>query len=348
MSNLAVQNDPSELARRWRELSAAEPRLRARDAALRLGVSEAQLVATRCGHGATRLRPEWPALLAKLGSLGPILALTRNEGAVHELDGPWSQASFRGPMGIVQGGPIDLRLFLQSWHSGYALLDEVRPSLQFFDAAGAAIHKVHARAETNLDALRALAQEFAAADQSASHALSAPAPRKPERSDAEIDRAGLQAAWLGLKDTHEFYPLLQRFGVSRVQALRLAPADHAWRVAVGAAQAVLESASTSQLPIMVFVGNQGAIQIFTGSVRRVSNTPGWLNVLDAGFNLHLREDSVAASWLVRKPTRDGDVHALELYDEQGELVVQFFGARKPGREEQPAWRALASGLPRLS
>jgi len=347
MSTAAVQNDPSELARRWRELSATEPRLRARDAAERLGVSEAQLVATRCGQGTIRLRPEWPALLAKLGTLGTVLALTRNDGAVHELDGPWSQASFRGPIGIVQGGPIDLRLFLQNWHSGYAQFDEVRASLQFFDQAGTAIHKVHARAETDLDALRALAQEFAAADQAPGQAVTPPAPRALERPDAEIDRAGLQAAWLGLKDTHEFYPLLQRFGVSRVQALRLAPAEHAWRVDAGSAKAVLESASSTQLPIMTFVGNIGAIQISTGIVKNVSSAHGWLNVLDAGFNLHLRESAVSSSWLVRKPTRDGDVHALELYDAQGELVVQFFGARKPGREEQPAWRALATGLKRL-
>ena len=94
-------------------------------------------------------------------------------------------------------------------------------------------------------------------------------------------------------------------------------------------------------------GNAGCLQIHTGPVKRIVATEGWINVLDPATNLHLREAGVVAAWIVRKPTTDGIVTALECYDNAGEQVVQFFGERKPGSPEREDWRAFCAGLPRL-
>jgi putative hemin transport protein len=63
-------------------------------------------------------------------------------------------------------------------------------------------------------------------------------------------------------------------------------------------------------------------------------------VLDPHFNLHLNTTAIASSWIVNKPTVDGWVTSLELFAEEGTMIVQFFGARKPGKPELPKWRAL--------
>ena len=47
---------------------------------------------------------------------------------------------------------------------------------------------------------------------------------------------------------------------------------------------------------------------------------------------------------MRKPTADGIVTSVELLDPAGKVIVQFFGARKPGIPENEQWRALAEGL----
>jgi putative hemin transport protein len=110
------------------------------------------------------------------------------------------------------------------------------------------------------------------------------------------------------------------------------------------ARRMMEAASASGLPIMVFVGNPGMIQIHTGPVKRLVPTGPWFNVLDPMFNLHMREDAIASSWLVRKPSVDGTVTSLELFDKDGELIVSFFGKRKPGNPELQEWRSLAESL----
>lgn len=68
----------------------------------------------------------------------------------------------------------------------------------------------------------------------------------------------------------------------------------------------------------------------------------WLNVLDEAFNLHLRTDLVASTWLVTKPTKQrGPVTSLELFDARGRLACQFFGVRPAGGEEREDWRRIA-------
>ena len=57
---------PVQLRDAWAELHRREPELRARDLAERLGVSEGELLASRCGEGVTRLEGPWPALLQAL------------------------------------------------------------------------------------------------------------------------------------------------------------------------------------------------------------------------------------------------------------------------------------------
>ena len=51
-----------------------------------------------------------------------------------------------------------------------------------------------------------------------------------------------------------------------------------------------------------------------------------------------------STWRVVKPTVDGPVHSIELFDHEGGLMAQFFGRRKPGTPEDERWRALVSAL----
>ena len=59
-----------DLYQSWQVLRHEQFRLRAREVAAQLGVSEAELTASRLGVDAQRLRPDWAELLPALGSLG--------------------------------------------------------------------------------------------------------------------------------------------------------------------------------------------------------------------------------------------------------------------------------------
>lgn len=326
-------------------LAARGPGLRPRDAADALGISEAELVASRCGDGVVRLVDDPRALIAALPELGPVKAITRNHHCVHEKVGRYDQISFTGAMGLVVNHDIDLRLFLGHWRSAFLVPSvgpdgRTRQSIQFFDQDGTAVHKVFETAGSDLPAFAGIASRFAHSSQSPEHRVTPLPPAAADRPDNAIPVADLEAGWRALEDTHDFFGLLRSHQVGRQQAFRLVSDDLAAQAPREAVDRVLVQAAAQGVPIMVFTGNPGCIQIHTGPVERVETRGPWLNVLDPGFDLHLRRDRIAAAWLVRKPTVDGIVTSLELFAADGSCFCQLFGARKPGIAEDPAWRAL--------
>ncbi|MFN4197559.1 MAG: hemin-degrading factor [Flavobacterium sp.] len=343
-------NTTTTLQEQWAELKKSNPMIRIRNATEQLGVSEAELLATQVGINVTRLRPEFASILTQVESLGKVMALTRNEACVHERKGVYLHADFSNPhAGLFVGEDIDLRIFLSAWAKAYAVTEitehGLRRSLKFFGKDGEAIHKIYLTPDSQEAAFDALVQEFTHEDQTPGETVSSlPAPAA-ERPDSDIDVAGFQKAWIDLKDTHDFFGMLRTYGVTRTQALRLAPNDYfAKSIAKEGIPTLLEEAARLKLPIMVFVGNRGNIQIHTGKVRKKMWHGSWYNVMDPDFNLHLDMSKVAQTWIVRKPTEDGIVTAVEVFNEQGDIIVQFFGKRKPGIPELEEWRGIVAGL----
>lgn len=326
----------------------AEQKLRNREAAFALGISEGEALAAFVGENVVRLDTRFIDLFEEVPMLGPVMALTRNDAAVHEKDGQFANMSHEGPTGIALGDPIDLRIFYSKWAAGFAVTD-ITPrgtlkSLQFFDAQGHATHKVYLREHSDHAAYAAFVERWAHPEQTVGmNVTAAPAAPVPT-SDEDIDVPAFHAAWHAMTDTHQFFGLLRKFKLARTQALRLAESRYAQRVTNDAIATVLNQAAQTELPIMVFVGNHGMIQIHTGPVKTIQSMGPWLNVLDPGFNLHLRTDLIDSAWVVRKPTGDGIVTSLELFDSKGESIAMLFGARKPGSPELAGWRELIANL----
>ncbi len=336
-----------DLKKRWAQFRADNPTTRIRDAATQIGVSEAELSATNCGETVTRLTDNFPELLQEFHMLGRVMALTRNEEIVHERKGEYKNVEVldgHGKMGLVLGDDIDLRIFFNNWHFGFAVISEnprgLMRSFQFFDVDGTAIHKVFLTDQSDLTAYENLVKKYRSDSQSQILGVTPKSEKPSEKADAEIDVEGFQTAWAQLNDTHDFFPFLLKFGVAREQALRLADRKFAFQVPTETYQYILQKASETRLPIMVFVGNAGIIQIHTGEVEKVLEARGWFNVLDEQFNLHINQAEIASAWIVKKPTDDGVVTSLEIFNRQGENVALFFGKRKPGIPEKEEWREL--------
>ncbi|WP_309382410.1 hemin-degrading factor [Cerasicoccus frondis] len=340
----------SSLADRYAALKEADPKLRMRDCADRLGVTEGELVAADCGCQSIRLKVEsWIGIIEELKALGRVMVLTRNEHCVHERKGCYEQiSSHNGKIGLVVGKDIDLRLFFADWAHAYAVTAPSRgqelKSIQFFDRYGNAIHKVYPKEESKMSVYEELIARLRHEDQDSPMTVeSQPAKKEAEPVDEERKEKFMDG-WANLKDTHDFFMLMAKNKVSRLQAMELGEGKFTRRLENDAARRLLEQARDKEMPIMVFVGNDSAIQIHTGTVSKLVIFEDWFNVLDPDFNLHLKESGIASSWHVVKPTDDGDVNAVELYDAEGEIIAQFFGARKPGIPEREDWRELAAQL----
>ncbi|MCK9507873.1 MAG: hemin-degrading factor [Pigmentiphaga sp.] len=336
--NASFEQHARPLRERYAQLKEQNPKARIRNLARELSVSEMELVAAGCGGIEPVLLTE-PAqdIFKELGSLGRVMALTRNEWCVHERHGKYEDIRAGKVMGIVLGPDIDLRMFFSSWKHTFAVNDDGRLSIQFFDTAGAAVHKVYVTEDTDLDAYHALVAKF-------TH----PAPEWPTvvadspKADETVAEAPAQLRedWLAMQDTHDFHGLLKRHNVARLTALRGAGTDLAQQVPNDVAERMLHQVAERDIAFMCFVGNAGMIQIHSGPVKKLMRTGPWFNVLEPHFNLHMDTTAIASTWIVNKPTSDGWVTSIECYADNGDLIAQFFGARKPGVPELADWREL--------
>lgn len=325
------------------------PRMRARDAADSLGISEAALVAAQVGQGAARIAAHPDRIIPAAERLGEVMALTRNDACVHEKVGEYGNYHSGDHAAMTLADNIDLRIFPSHWVHAFALDSQteqgMRRSLQIFDAAGDAVHKIHLR-----DGSRHGAWAQALADLTPDAPAPDYMPRQPvEPAKSRPDKVDiLRAEWTKLTDTHQFLRLCSKLRMNRLGAYRIAGAPFVRPLDVTAANTMLEAVQDAGIEVMIFVGNRGCIQIHTGPIHDLRPMGPWQNVMDPGFNLHLRRDRVAEIWAVEKPTQRGPAISVEAFDAMGGLIFQVFGVGKEGRDSRPEWASIVAALPSLA
>lgn len=312
---------------------------RSRDLADILGVAEAALLAAQAGAEVVRIAAAPDRLIPAVQRLGEVLALTRNAACVHERTETYQSWHPADDAAMVLGPEIDLRIFPTHWVHAFAVTGR-RPSLQVFDAAGDAVHKVHFREDSDSDAFDRLVCALAIEDRSDTVAL---APRLPTETASANPGCGkgVRAQWAQVSDMDQVLGLLRELKMNRLGAQHSVGAPLAEPLAPGAVADLLHGAARAVVELMILVGNTGCIQIHTGPVGRIMPTGPWINVLDPRFNLHLRTDHIAEVWRVERPTRHGSALSVEAIDADGRLILQILGKRGEGL---PAWAALARSL----
>ena len=336
-----MQNASTELWQRYQDVKANGTAKYARDIAAVMGISEAELTEARVGHDAVRLQDNARAILAALESVGETKCICRNEYAVHEQVGAFTHQHLDGHAGLVLNPrALDLRLFLSQWASAFHVNDQGRESIQFFDPHGDAVLKVYTTDATDSAAWQGLIAEQT---QSTPTPL-ALRPVENARYAETADGAALEKEWRAMTDVHQFFVLLRKYNLSRQQAFRLVSDDLACRIDTEALPRLLETIQQDGNEFMIFVGNRGCVQIFTGVVEKLMPMKGWLNIFNPAFTLHLLEGAIAESWVTRKPTADGHVTSLELFAADGTQIAQLYGQRSEGEPEQSQWRSQIDAL----
>ncbi|WP_415918953.1 hemin-degrading factor [Tateyamaria sp. SN6-1] len=343
-----MPQNPVPMPAEIRSARAENAKLRDRDLANKLGVSEAQLVAAFVGHGVTPIHAHPDQVMHAAMQLGEVMALTRNISCVHEKIGTYENYHTGQHAAMVLTEDIDLRLFPSHWRHAFMVEretdDGVRRSLQVFDAAGDAIHKVFLRDASAVTAWEGVKSEIALPDPADTLMVADRQPVEAPKSDpSKIDI--LRKEWARMTDTHQFMRLTSKLKMNRLGAYRIAGAPFVRPLAVQAVTDMLHAVQQTGIEVMLFVGNRGCIQIHTGPLHQLKPMDPWQNVMDPRFNLHLRADHVAEVWAVEKPTQRGPAVSIEAFDADGMLIFQVFGVGKEGRDSRAAWRDIVNALP---
>jgi putative hemin transport protein len=345
-----MQSSPSTaLKLRLESYKEENPKARLVDIAKALNVSEMEAIHCQVNNESViALQADWKKLFATLPSIGPVMALTRNDYVVHECKGQYVPASWQGAIGLVHGESIDLRMFSSRWRYLYAVQVNnprgILHSLQIFDDTGKAVHKIYLEKGADLQAYLKLVQELKVEDMELPEQLASPPSPEPARTMEASAIEDFRKDWAALQDTHEFFPMLRKHKVPRLQAMEIAGPEFVREVGRDTVVQLLEQAREQGEALMAFVGNPGMVQIYGGTIRNTKRMGDWMNVLDPSFNLHIDERGIDRVFIVHKPSRYGVISSLEVFSPQGELILSFFGYRKDDNQPSPGWSQLLSSL----
>ncbi|WP_411703669.1 hemin-degrading factor [Edaphovirga cremea] len=348
-----------EIYERYLALKAASAGKYVRELASELGITEAELTQSRVGHDAVRLEYEdVKLLLAKLEMLGEVKALTRNEYAVSEVVGNYTnqylngykQMSVSASAGLVLNPRgLDLRIFYRHWATAFALEEKVmsgiRYSIQFFDQQGNALHKIYATPNTDMGEWNNIVTLFASDYADGVHIV--PRPHVNISPIAEETPAKVDAEWRQMKDVHDFYMLAHKYQLTRQQIFNCVKDDLAYKVDVGSLETLLREAKGAGLELAIFVANEGCVQITTGVLEKIALQKGWLNIYHKTFCLHILPADITECWVTMKPSEFGCVTSLEVFSADGTQVLQVYGQRDEHEQERPAWKELIEKLIRI-
>lgn len=194
-----------------------------RNLAENLGLSEAELIAAETGHGAVRLEAHPDQLIAHVQNLGEVMALTRNDSCVIEKVGVYENYRGGPHATMVLNKQIDLRMFPKHWRYAYAVEQQTdkgpKRSLQIFDAAGDAVHKIYLRPASNLDEWEVLKTSLLHEQQSDLLDVAVRKPTDPARGTPE-QAEQLRAEWDKMTDTHQFIRFVHKMKMHRLRLPR--------------------------------------------------------------------------------------------------------------------------------
>lgn len=162
--------------------------------------------------------------------------------------------------------------------------------------------------------------------------------------------------WRSLTDVHHFYPMLEQKGISKIDALRSVPEDLAFQVKKESVSELLNHISSINEKFMIFVGNESAIQIYTGKIDKIIQPEKYTNLNKIIIHGTTEEnekavckispDSIAQVWVVNKFSEGKTVTSLEVFDKDDNHIIQFYGWRKRGEEQSNDWQGIINKLPK--
>lgn len=341
-----MTKSPEILKEKWEDLTRRFPKIRVKNAAEKLGVSEVELLATNLDNGVTQLNPDFKEIISSLKNFGEVNIVSRNNDCIAETKGTFENFILDDSnSGKIVSGNLNLNLFFNEWKFAFAVDDEEGKSIQFFNHQGNAVLKVYLTAESDETKFEELTLKFKSETKIPELEIEDDSKEVEVKTDEDVDKTGLGQDWKNMENLDDFDILLKKYGISKTQAYRLAPEqDFAKKISNKRVVKLLDDASKSDFPLTIVVKNKGVSQSNAVEVQNTMWHGSWKNIMNPDFNLHLDIDAISELWVVRKPTNTGIITSVEAFNNYGECIVQFYGNGESGVPELNEWRKLVYDL----
>tara|TARA_B100000676_G_C17999153_1_gene799797 strand:- start:552 stop:1502 length:951 start_codon:yes stop_codon:yes gene_type:complete len=289
----------NNLKSKWKKFQQDNPKVRIRDAAYQMKVSEAELLSTEINETVSFLLIEdMTAFIKDVLKVDKIMLLIRSDYVVHEKTIKTKNITLEDNQ-IIDLDKNDCSIldfnidafeyvfFQKKMHSNREL-----KSFQFFDKAGMAILKIYLKGkdlgffdEIDLKYKKTYNYEM--------------------QSDLDINNSNLLDSKIKINLPYDTSNSKTSCRDISVKSLRL----------------ILENASDMKTPIQIHALGLGTIQYHRNTVRNIVDYGPWVNVIDQKFNLHVLENGLTRASLIQYQFKDCQQYLINFFDKNNTHVL---------------------------
>lgn len=300
-------------------------------------------------------------ILSTLDQLGRVKNSVSNHTTIHSKYAKFADLKLGERMGLAlnpdyqHGQAFDVRLFLDHYQHALAISSSTPTNhpvcLIFFDAYGQRINQL---IPTNPDQ-QALdfwqtTIHIHAANADLPITLTVAQTKTPWQPYllSEQAKQDFHQDWLSMTDIHQFQQILSRHHLDRANGYHQAPPQLAHPLQPTALMPLFEQLVSEHIPVMIFSGNRGMVQIQTGPITHLQTHKNYVRLGNdhlGQFTLHIAQDAIAQLWWVKRPSAPGGyIISLEAFDIYGESMFSIFGLRAEHTKQDHRWQAISYDL----
>ena len=283
------------LKSKWEKLQAENSKIRIRDAAKKLGTSEASLLSTEINDGVCFLNiSDYDTFLSEVLSLDKIMLLIRSDSVVHEKTISSKDIQLRenkffdnkSNESILEFNPT---LFKYVFSQNKLHAKRSLRSFQIFDIYGNAILKIYLKGKNEI--------EF---------------DNIVERYQVEYNYE-LQEP-VNLKN-------LEPKSIIELNSSEKECECYEYNLKENILRKILTAASKGQIPIQIHAIGKGTIQYHNDIIKKIVDFGPWINIIDKTFNLHAMEDHLKHVILKKHQTDNDTFYFIDFFDTNNNYVL---------------------------
>ena len=290
------------LKSKWEKLQSEDNKIRIRDAAKKLGTSEASLLSTEINDGVFFLNiSDYDTFLSEVLSLDKIMLLIRSDSVVHEKTISSKDIQLRDNKVfnnksnelILEFNPT---LFKYVFSQNKLHAKRSLRSFQIFDIYGNAILKIYLKGKNEIE-FDNIVERYQAEYH---YELQEPGNLKnlEPKSIIELNSSGKEC---------ECYEYDLKENILRK---------------------ILTAASKEQIPIQIHAIGKGTIQYHKGLIKKIVDFGPWINIIDKTFNLHAMENHLKHV-VLKKHQKDNDTfYYIDFFDKSNNYVLGICSLEK--------------------
>ena len=287
-----------DLKKLWTEFKSnpENKKVRIRNAAEKLNVSEAELLSTQLGDGDTSFLSveNIKDFFQQLFSLDQVMFLIRNENVVHEKivgleeltfsDNQIFEIKYNAPLLTFDEKSLAYLFFEKKIHAGKTLR-----SFQFFNQKGLSIIKIYLKGKS-VDKFDLICEKYQI---DYNYELQKDIPSTNKECDF-------------ISDVDMFF-------------LRNDKPSNVNRITVDKSllRDVLDKASHAKIPIQVHALGLNTIQYHRGVVKNLVDYGPWINIIDKNFNIHVLEHAISKTAVAEYLINNKKYYSIEFFDRAG-------------------------------